>query len=464
MSRKKLVSKIVAALCIFCMIFAITGCAGDSPAQEPESSTPDTSTPEVSTPATTDDDDDDDPVEADPVTLRFSWWGGDARHEATLAMIDAYMDRYPHVKIDAEYGGWDGYLQKIITQLAGGVAPDIMQIGPEQYIGIQMSGENFYNIEAAGIMDISGFDQNYLNANSRFNGGELHTLPTGVTGGIFVINLDFFAEHNIPVDIDWTWEDVYEIGKRVNEANPDHHFFATWEGGLPQTYIRQMLGEPGYITMDLEIGFSRELAVEAFELAERLIGANVFPPIQETVMYTMPNENPYWIEGRAGVYSAQVGTLTTVVEDHLNLGVKLMPIPHDAKDSGVFLGAAQWIGIAGNSANPQEAVKVLDFMFNDPEAIAILGDVRGIQPTVRGREIMQENNLGMPITFEAMDLVLSNTSRTWNLRGSLPELLAVYNDAADEIAFGVATPEAIVDRLMRNLQAGIESIRAAAAD
>lgn len=29
------------------------------------------------------------------VTLKFSWWGGDARHEATEKAIAAFMEKYP---------------------------------------------------------------------------------------------------------------------------------------------------------------------------------------------------------------------------------------------------------------------------------------------------------------------------------------------------------------------------------
>lgn len=33
----------------------------------------------------------------DPVKLRFMWWGGDARHEATLKVVDDFMAANPHV-------------------------------------------------------------------------------------------------------------------------------------------------------------------------------------------------------------------------------------------------------------------------------------------------------------------------------------------------------------------------------
>ena len=58
-------------------------------------------------------------------TLRFSWWGGDERLAATLAVIDAFEADYPNIKIEAEYGSSDGYHDKLATQLASGTAPDL---------------------------------------------------------------------------------------------------------------------------------------------------------------------------------------------------------------------------------------------------------------------------------------------------------------------------------------------------
>ena len=65
---------------------------------------------------------------AEPVTLRFLWWGSDARHEATLRVIDDYMALHPNVKIEAMYGTDDGYYEKLTTMLASGTEPDIIQM------------------------------------------------------------------------------------------------------------------------------------------------------------------------------------------------------------------------------------------------------------------------------------------------------------------------------------------------
>ena len=55
---------------------------------------------------------------ADTAQLRFVWWGSDARHEATLAAVARYCELYPNVQIDCEYQGYDGYQQKLMTQIA----------------------------------------------------------------------------------------------------------------------------------------------------------------------------------------------------------------------------------------------------------------------------------------------------------------------------------------------------------
>lgn len=49
------------------------------------------------------------------ITLRFSWWGDNLRHEATLAAIEKYQELHPNVKIEGEYGGYTGFYEKLIA-------------------------------------------------------------------------------------------------------------------------------------------------------------------------------------------------------------------------------------------------------------------------------------------------------------------------------------------------------------
>ena len=40
------------------------------------------------------------------VELKFSWWGGDARHQAMLNAIELYQEKNPNVVVEGEYQGF----------------------------------------------------------------------------------------------------------------------------------------------------------------------------------------------------------------------------------------------------------------------------------------------------------------------------------------------------------------------
>ena len=63
------------------------------------------------------------PAEED-ITLRVAWWGNQVRNEGTTAMLDAYMEEHPNVKIEAEFADWSGYWDKLATQAASNNMPD----------------------------------------------------------------------------------------------------------------------------------------------------------------------------------------------------------------------------------------------------------------------------------------------------------------------------------------------------
>ena len=68
------------------------------------------------------------PAEAEEVTLRFSWWGSEDRHEATIKAIERYMELNSEISIEYEYMGFDTYYEKLLTQLSGGTQPDICSV------------------------------------------------------------------------------------------------------------------------------------------------------------------------------------------------------------------------------------------------------------------------------------------------------------------------------------------------
>ena len=115
------------------------------------------------------------------ITLRFMWWGGDERNEATLAVIDQYQKLHPEIKIEAEMNSDQGYIDKVSTMLANGTAPDIMQQNVDSLPDFVSRGDFFVDFyEYKDIFDTSGFDKNFIDQFGTFD-GKLLALPTGMS-------------------------------------------------------------------------------------------------------------------------------------------------------------------------------------------------------------------------------------------------------------------------------------------
>ena len=121
----------------------------------------------------------------DPCTIRFSWWGGDDRHQATNEVINLWNEKHPEIQIIAEYGGWDGWTEKVSAQLSGGTAPDIMQINYDWLISFSPDGNGFYNLsQLSSQLDLSQFDSDVLSFGEV--DGILNAVTVSVSGrGMF---------------------------------------------------------------------------------------------------------------------------------------------------------------------------------------------------------------------------------------------------------------------------------------
>ena len=391
--------------------------------------------------------------DADEVHLRFMWWGGEARHTATLEVIDLFTYQNPHIRISAEYTGWDGYSQRVVTQMAGEVAPDIIQLPTDTFRNFMMQGVSFSPLDQ-GIIDLSNFSQDFLEANLVHN-GVLMGLPTGGPSiATFFYNADFLDYHNIPRDTVWNWDNLVYYGRAVQERNPDHFLVAGEIQLMPGAYLLQTEG--AFISPEFYMEASREGVVRTFQRMRQLLDEGVVQPIEETVLYATAQDNTRWVTGRAGMYYGHASTVALIEVDDFELGITTIQATN-ARDSGFLAGAPQYMVIPTFSQHPEEAAKFLDFFFNDPEAIMILRDTRGMPPTTRGRELMLEAGMGHALMFQALEIVTNNQSSM--IPVATPEMNAAFDNAAERVFFGVATPEQAADDYLRELEEILATVR-----
>ena len=96
--------RITAAILAAAMAFSLTACGGKTETNETKASEAQTTAAGQAQADAAGD-----ASGKEPVTLRFSWWGGETRHNATMAAVEAFEKEYPWITVECEYSSWDGW-------------------------------------------------------------------------------------------------------------------------------------------------------------------------------------------------------------------------------------------------------------------------------------------------------------------------------------------------------------------
>lgn len=402
-------------------------------------------------------------ISADDVTLRFSWWGGDARHEATISAIDMYMYRNPHVTIEAEFSGFDGYVERVSTQLAGGTEPDIMQLDHPWLPDFWPQSNFFVDFnDYLHLIDIAGFDQDFLNDFGYFE-DRLVALPTGLNALSFLVNQRVLDAAGVNFSDTITWEELISEGRKINEHDPNN-FMINMDIGtvffVTRMYLYQLTGNP-LVNEDFTIGFTRDQLLEAWEFTLRLYEENVIIPLEESLLFQgSPHDNPGWNNDRFGGWFNWAST--AILQDWGEHAVALpYPILDNARQSSYIVRPAQVVCVSLNSDSIEAAVQFLNFFFNDEEAAIVLTDTRAIPPVARNRDLLGEMGLINQIVVDSVNLAIANVGRAENALSMAAEVGAAFDVVFERLVFGMITPEQAVEETFSLLELAVEDLEAA---
>lgn len=381
------------------------------------------------------------------VTLRFFWWGNDSRHKATLDVINLYMKNHPNVKIEAEYQGWDGYYQKLTTQLASGVAADLMQIDPPWVHDLSANGSSFMDLlQYKNVLDTSGFDKTFLKDYGYF-GNKLYALPNGVNAYTMIINKALLTRCGIDVsNTTWDWDRVLNDGKKVH-ATDSNCYFMSYQSGLYaevllKGYIMQECGKQ-WINDDCTPAFTQSQLSKALAYVKKLYDENVAEPLGESELYTgKPQENPKWINKQIGCHITWT-SVTGTMRDALGSDADIVsfPIAKGSKESGVMIRPSMLIAINKKTKYGTEAARFLNFFFNDKDAALILKDTRSIPAVSSSRQALIDANLLNSLTEKATEIAMKNPASPDNSVSANEELKTIFGDTVSSVVYNKMTPD-----------------------
>ncbi|GAB3665622.1 extracellular solute-binding protein [Zhihengliuella somnathii] len=318
------------------------------------------------------------------VSLRFTWWGSDARAQITEEIIAAFEEEHPDIDIQPEYGDWNGYWDKLATQTAAGDAPDIIQMDA-QYLREYA--------DRGALLDITDVDLSQIEDSIVDNGRTpegLFGITTGINTPIILANPDVFAEAGVelPDDTTWTWDDFQQIASEIT-ANTDGKFGA----GAPaepiniQVWLRQQ--GKNLTTEDGELGLTVEDAEAYLQHLLDLRQADAYP----SAAAIAEDQTAAVDQSLVGTGNAAMGTYWSNQVSAIAgaSGAEAQPLRYpsetgNAEDAGLWYKASMMLSASAGTDHPEEAQQFIDFFVNNVDAGMIGMTERGLPSNSEVRE------------------------------------------------------------------------------
>lgn len=400
----------------------------------------------------------------DKCTLRFSWWGGDDRHEATLKAIDLWNTLYPDIEIKPEYGGWDGWTEKVNTQISGGSEPDIMQINYDWLVTLSGDGEGFYDLNRLDrFLDLSGFDNEILSFGTV--GGHLNAVPVSLSGRGLFYNSRVFEQ--VGADYPKTWDELIALGEVFQPYGRYPLDLDIQSGGtawyLAVVYVQQTTGKT-FIDMNGNLGFTVDDIENALKFYKRLEDNHVIRNVRtrtdedgNTALY----QSPEFIGGNiAGVleWGSAVGKYESVLDDGvLEAGDFLTG--NDGNSGGWFIKPSLMYAVSANTRYPDEAGAFINFLLNNPECADILGTSRGIPASEYAEERLEKTGKLTGLAHQNDEMLESMNTVTISPYMELARMKEFYNTAIEKISYNEADIRRVAIELHADMTEYLDSLR-----
>lgn len=394
-------------------------------------------------------------------TLRFSWWGGDERHEATLAVIEQYQNENTGISIEGEYSGWDGYLEKLTTQLAAGTAPDIIQID-YAFLEAFWKTDDFVDFNITEGVDLSGISEGLLDGITSPD-GRLIGVPSGLNFTCLFGNQAAADKYGIDLTQHFGWDELLEVGKKVHEQDQEAYMICPYAVNryFFEPYLFNMTGKK-LVEDDYTLGFNKEELVKTYTYIQKLYDEGVMQPFDEVVEVPSAAENTLWLNDQLVLcpeFSSGFDSLKgSLPEGNL---VCLEPLgDSEAENTGIVLRPTNMIAVNANSEHLEEALAFVDYFFNNESAIETLGLCRSVPSTQKGLDAMVANGkLDAGLKASADFAGEHKGGMGQNIISTNAEIEVIEGDVLSAMFYGELTPESAAEEFMRLMEEKVAELK-----
>ena len=388
-------------------------------------------------------------------TIRFSWWGGESRHQATAEAVRAFEAQHPDIRVQTEYGAWNGWEEAAAAALYAGTEPDVMQIN-QNWLRDYQSDLNAYS----SIIDLSQYDPAVLEMCTE--DGALRCIPISETGRVFFWNETSFAAAGIPVPD--SFASLCKAGSIFQETLGDSYYplaLGWYDRMLFTVYLLQCRYGRDWVT-DGALQYSEAEIASALETVDMLEKTHVIPPLKQITGGGADSfdKDENWITGRyAGIYEwdSSAGKFIDSLEEGQTLAVGAY-FSDIGQYHGGFSKIAQSFAISKHTADPEACAELISYLVSNEEAVRLLGTERGIPLNQKAYDICDTAGLLGDISAEASrrmhDWVGFRIDPDFE-RAALKGTGGVYEDVFTGLSYGDYSVSQAAERLYTGIQAAL---------
>ncbi|KKX33177.1 ABC transporter substrate-binding protein [Rhizobium sp. LC145] len=381
--------------------------------------------------------------------LRMAWWGGESRHVATQKAAEACGVKHGHT-VKGEFTGFDGYLEKLTTQMAGMTEADIMQVNWPWLPLFSKNGNGFADLRTLKGLDLANWTDADLAAGSM--NGVLQGLPVSTTGRVFFFNKTTFDKAGVAIPTNW--DEFFTATKAIKEKlGSDHYTFnAVKETAHLVTIlaVTQATGKDMVDPATNRVAWTPEELAQGINFLGKLVESGAIRSQKEEAADGNVNlfEKPAWAEGRiAGSY--EWDSTYSKYADPLKEGQVLEPVPMlklaGAVTDGVYRKPSMVFSISKHSKDPEAAAEILNCLLNEPEGIDALGTSRGIPTSKAALERLGDSDKP---EVRANKIVMASSGPVVSPFNEHPEIRGAFIDTLEEYAYGQIDADGAAEQII----------------
>lgn len=382
---------------------------------------------------------------ADSAQLRMVWWGSEDRARRTKEAVQLFEGSNEGVKVATEFMGWDDYWPRLATQVAGGNAPDFIQMDYRYMFEYARRGAILPLDQYLGsALKIADFGD--VNLKSCSVDGKLYGANVGVNAFGVISDAAAWRDAGIePPTYGTTWEQYAEKAEAYGKSAKGKKKHASADGSGNENLFEGWLIGRGKSLYNIEggLGYEPADATEWFTYWAELRKAGGCVPADVQALFKNTIETSPLTLGYAATdfgYSNQFVGFQKLNKPALS--VTSQPVLTNGKPNH-YLKPSQMFSVFAKSKAPEVTAKLINFLVREPAGALILGVERGVpaSPAIRDALIPQ---LDGP-SSEVVKFISALSPYVGPLPPAPPQGAGEINTAlvriSQEVAFEASTPE-----------------------